>query len=196
VRFPLQSVRSSCSHISCHNYKRASFWISLNRIGISYAIEASLDLMWTAHKTSITPSLEVQRVVDWNAPAFKLLSEIEWYRTSFDDARASMTQVVESSLASPVEVRPDGQSLLEVSTVLIFRTFFSLTFLQRLLNFPWANGEIQLKLLEFLVHSGANLNTTGYRPINLYLLTILIRIWQDLTSLFKLERRRSLEERL
>jgi hypothetical protein len=117
VRFPLQSMWSPCSHTSCANYKRASFWISLNRIGIPYAIEASLDLMWTTHKTSITPSLEVKRVVDWNAPAFKLLREIEWNRTNFDDARASITQVFESGLASPVDVSPNGQSLLEVSTI-------------------------------------------------------------------------------
>jgi hypothetical protein len=120
VRFPLQSMWSSCSYTSCANYKRTSFWISLNRIGIPFAIKAGLDLMWTAHESSITPSLEVKRVVDWNAPVFKLLRDIPWNRMSFEDARTSITRIFEDGLASPVDVRPDGQSLLEVSTVLIF----------------------------------------------------------------------------
>jgi hypothetical protein len=136
VRFPLKSMWSSCSHTSCANYKRASFWISLNRICIPYAIEASLDLMWTANKTSIAPSFEVKRVVDWNAPVSKLLRDIPWNRMSFEDARTSITQIFEAGLASPVDVRPDGQSLLEVSTILDFQIVLWPDISAETFNFP------------------------------------------------------------
>lgn len=48
---------NSCDRTTCRNYKRASIWISLNNIGIPYAILAGLDIMWTIHQSIISPSL-------------------------------------------------------------------------------------------------------------------------------------------
>jgi len=37
-----------------------------------------------------------------------------------------------------------------------------LTYAQKLLTLPWANGDTQLKVLELLVMNGAQLNSAGY----------------------------------
>jgi hypothetical protein len=112
--FPLSAIWSACDHTSCINYKRASFWMSLNSIGISYSIIASLDLMWTAHGTSIAPSLEVKRVVNWNAPAFTFIRDIRWNGLSFEGARASIAEIFDSGKGSPVDILSNGESLVEV----------------------------------------------------------------------------------
>ena len=104
---------NSCDR-TCHNYKRASIWISLNNIGIPYAILASLDFMWTIHQSYISPSLQVTRVVDWHAPAFALLGDIRWNQMSFEEARNQMVQLFDSGVASPLDVLPNGKSLPEV----------------------------------------------------------------------------------
>jgi hypothetical protein len=114
LRFPLRAIWSACDQISCTNYKRASFWMSLNRIGIPYSFIASLDLMWNANGASIAPSLEMKRVVHWNTPAFTLIRDIRWNGLSFEAARASIVDIFDSGKGSPVDILSDGQSLLEV----------------------------------------------------------------------------------
>jgi hypothetical protein len=88
--------------------------MSLNSFGIPYSIIASLDLIWTAHGTSIAPSLEVKRVVNWNAPAFMLIRDIRWNGLRFEAARDSIADIFDSGKGSPVDILSDGQSLLEV----------------------------------------------------------------------------------
>jgi hypothetical protein len=114
LRFPLSAIWGACDQKSCINYKRASFWMSLNSFGIPYSIIASLDLIWTAHGTSIAPSLEVKRVVNWNAPAFMLIRDIRWNGLRFEAARDSIADIFDSGKGSPVDILSDGQSLLEV----------------------------------------------------------------------------------
>jgi hypothetical protein len=160
---------SSCSHTSCANYKRASFWISLNRIGIPYAIKAGLDLMWTAQETSITPSLEVKRVVDWNAPVFKLLRDIPWNRMSFEDARTGITQIFEAGLASPVDVRPDGQSLLEVNIALDVQSFPCSDNVLATVDFPLAQWRDSTKATGIL---GTSWSRSEYCKVSFKLISI------------------------
>jgi len=75
VKFPYDW--NACDKSTCHNYKRASFWLSLTSIGIPYAIRAGLDILWTINQSYIIPSLQVTRVVDINAPAFALMYNIK-----------------------------------------------------------------------------------------------------------------------
>jgi hypothetical protein len=114
LRFPLHAVWSVCDRKSCINYKRASLWLSLNRIGVPFSIIASLDLMWTTYGASIAPSLEAKRVVHWNAPAFTLIRDIRWNRLSFETARASIAEIFGSGKGSPADILSDGESLVEV----------------------------------------------------------------------------------
>lgn len=158
--YPAQSLFGSCDLNSCANYKHASLWITLTWIGLPYAIQASLDILMSANTTSIAPSLEVKRVVSWDAPAFKAIRDIRWNGVDFQEARASIACMFSTGKASPVDILANGETLLEVSTCSfdwVFRSL-SLTFLQALLSLPWPNGDTQQKLLEFLVYSGADIN--------------------------------------
>jgi hypothetical protein len=110
---------NSCDRSNCHNYKRASIWISLSSIGIPYAVLASLDIMWTLHQSIISPSLQVTRVVDWQSPAFALLRDIRWNQMEFEEARNKLLRLFDSGAASPIDVLPNGKSLPEVSYISI-----------------------------------------------------------------------------
>jgi hypothetical protein len=105
---------NSCNRTTCHNYKRASFWISLRSIGIPYAILASLDIMWKSRQSRISPSLHFEQVVNWQAPAFALLRDIRWNHMTFEEARSEMIRLFDSGLASPLDILPNGKSLPEV----------------------------------------------------------------------------------
>jgi hypothetical protein len=77
LKVPLRpTFLRSCNRLSCSNHKRASLWVSLEQIGIPYAVIASLDILWSAQKTFISPSLQIRRVVSWNAPAFVAVRDI------------------------------------------------------------------------------------------------------------------------
>jgi hypothetical protein len=153
---------NSCDKTTCRNYKRASIWISLNNIGIPYAILASLDIMWTIHQSIISPSLQITRVVDWQSPAFALLRDIRWNQMEFKKARNEMIQLFDSGAASAMDILPNGKSLPEVSYFLLQTLSYMLTYVQKLLTLPWPNGDTQLKVLELLVTAGAQLNSAGY----------------------------------
>jgi hypothetical protein len=76
---------------------------------------ARLDILWTAQKSSIAPSLEVKRVVSWDAPAFKVIRDIRWNGMEFQVARAVMADIFSSGKASPMDIRSNGETLVEVS---------------------------------------------------------------------------------
>ena len=120
LRFPLRAIWSACDQTSCTNYKRASFWMSLNRIGIPYSFIASLDLMWNANGASIAPSLEMKRVVHWNAPAFTLIRDIRWNGLRFEAARDSIADIFDSGKGSPVDILSNGESLVEVGISIFY----------------------------------------------------------------------------
>jgi len=105
---------SSCDRTTCRNYKSASVWISLNSIGLPYAILASLDIMWTTHRSIISPSLQVTRVVDWHSPAFALLWDIRENEIEFEEARSEMIRLFDSGSSSAIDILPNGKSLPEV----------------------------------------------------------------------------------
>jgi len=168
LKFSNFSLSNSCNKSTCSNYKRASIWISLNRFGIPYSILAGVDIMWSSQRSYISPSLEVKRVVSWNAPAFALLREIPWRRIEFTDARSKLVELFESGEASPVDITPRGKTLIEVGgfKLQIFMCFIQLIHKQTLLILPWKNGSTQLKLLEFLVSTGSQLNTPQYENVH------------------------------
>lgn len=126
--YPVQSIWGSCNLNSCAKYKRASLWINLSRIGLPYAVIASLDILWTAHRASIAPSLEVKRVVSWDAPAFKAIRDIRWNGVDFQEARASIAYIFGAGKASPVDILSNGETLLEVSQDTFEKEFSMLTF--------------------------------------------------------------------
>lgn len=125
--------------------------------------------MWTARETSITPSLEVKRVVDWNAPVFKLLRDIPWNRMSFEDARTSITRIFEAGLASPVDVRPDGQSLLEVNNVHNVHGFSCSDNILAIVDFPLAQWRDSTKAIGIL---GTSWSRSEYCKVSFKLMSI------------------------
>lgn len=113
LRLPLSLLRP-CNKSSCSNYKRASLWISLRQIGIPYAVIANLDMMWNSQNTFIAPSLQMKRVVSWNSPAFKTLRDIRWLQIEWQEARDKLAGLFDSGQASPLDILPDGMTLVEV----------------------------------------------------------------------------------
>jgi len=106
---------TSCDRRTCSNYRNASIWISLSSIGISYNIIASLNFLFSTQQSYIAPSLSVQHVVDWDSPAFALLDIRDLdEQPHFEGAREQLTKLFESGRASPLDVLPDGKSLIEV----------------------------------------------------------------------------------
>ncbi|KAH6724452.1 hypothetical protein BKA61DRAFT_649362 [Leptodontidium sp. MPI-SDFR-AT-0119] len=144
AKIPWFPIWNACDKSSCGCYRKASIWISLNAIGIPYAIIANLDILLTSQRSYISPSLQAKRVVNWESPAFALLWEMRWNEMEFVDTRRALTELFSSGQASPIDILPNGKSLTE-----------------RLLTVPWPNGDTQLKLLEFLVHSGSELNNSS-----------------------------------
>lgn len=117
LRLPLPSyLMRSCNRSSCSNYKRASLWISLRQIGIPYAVIASLDMMWNSQNTFISPSLQIRRVVSWNAPAFMAVRDVRWLQIEWQEAREKLVGLFRSGQVSPLDVLPDGMTLVEVSS--------------------------------------------------------------------------------
>jgi hypothetical protein len=114
MKLPIGSLWQSCDKRSCANYKRASLWISLHKIGVPYALLANLDIMWTLQYSSISPSLQVMRIVTWNSPAFTLLRDIRWNNVDLQDARDKMVKLFDAGMASPLDILPDGKTLSEV----------------------------------------------------------------------------------
>jgi hypothetical protein len=87
----------------------------LTKIGIPYAIIASLDIMCNSQNTFISPSLQVRRVVNWNSPAFVAVRDIRWLHIEWPEARQKLAGLFDSGQASPLDVLPDGMTLAEVS---------------------------------------------------------------------------------
>lgn len=76
LRRSLGFPSGTCDKSSCGRYRKASVWISLNAIGINYAIIANLDVLLTSQRSYISPSLQEKRVVNWESSAFALLWEM------------------------------------------------------------------------------------------------------------------------
>ena len=70
--------------------------------------------MWTTHRSIISPSLQVTRVVDWHSPAFALLWDIRENEIEFEEARSEMIRLFDSGSSSAIDILPNGKSLPEV----------------------------------------------------------------------------------
>jgi len=116
IKYPRNSWLGSCNRKSCTNFKKASLWISLSKFGIHYAVLASLDIMWGMEQTSISPSLQVKRVVNWDSPAFAVLRRIRWGWGDWDSGRSQLVTLFEAGKASPFDILPDGTTIIEVSS--------------------------------------------------------------------------------
>lgn len=154
---------NSCDKRTCSNYRNASIWISLSSIGIPYSILASLNFLFNTQQSYIRPSLSIKHVVDWDSPAFALLDIRDLdEQLHFEGAREQLTKLFESGRASPLDVLPDGKSLVEVRQHLLYfpssPTWLANNWHQKLLILPWSDGETQLKLLELLVAAGCQLS--------------------------------------
>lgn len=78
-------------------------------------------MVWTAQVTSVAPSLEVKRVVAWDAPIFQAIRDIRWNGLDFQEARANIAYIFRAGKASPVDILPNGETLLEVSYLVLKR---------------------------------------------------------------------------
>jgi hypothetical protein len=114
IKYPRNPWFKSCNRKSCTNFKITSFWVCLSRFGIKYAVTASLKVMWGTHNMSISPFLQVKRVVDWYSLAFLLLGRIRWSWVSWIDGRSQLADLFDAGRASPFDILPDGKSMVEV----------------------------------------------------------------------------------
>lgn len=110
----LSSFYNTCNVRSCLKSKRASIWISLTRIGIPYAFLATLDVVWNSRHSSISPSLHMKRVVDWDSPIYELIKDMRWNKIEWMDWREKMVHLFEEGKGSPFDILPDGDTLPEV----------------------------------------------------------------------------------
>lgn len=163
MKYPRSSWWGSCGRRSCVNFKRASFWLELSRFGIQYAILASLDIMWGTQHISISPSLQMKRVVNLDSPAFELIGHLRWGSEDWVGGRSQLADFFEFGKASPFDILPDGTTMVEVRFPnALVASFLKLINYWRVINHPWPNGDTQLQLLEFLVNSGAPINTLKF----------------------------------
>lgn len=112
LRLPL--LFNLCSRESCSKTKSAALWISLTRIGIPYAFIASLEVLWNSQRSYISPSLQIQRLVSWESPAYKLIKDIRYNRIEFVEGRRQIVDIFDSGKASPFDILPDGKTWTEV----------------------------------------------------------------------------------
>jgi hypothetical protein len=83
-------------------------------LGVPFAIRLTLDFMLSSAYTYISPSLQVKRVVDWDSPAFEVLGHLRWDEQGWEDGRAQLVELFESGKGSPLDILPDGTTMLEV----------------------------------------------------------------------------------
>lgn len=115
VKLPSLWGWKPCSKLSCQNSKNASIWISLTKVGIPWAVKASLNFMFSSHQSSISPSLDFQRVVKNTSPGFELLWKLETGQLrDWVKARHDLVKLFDSGEASPRDVDPNGRTWLEV----------------------------------------------------------------------------------
>ena len=114
LKIPQLPIWNSCDKPSCGCYRTASIWISLNAIGIPYAVIASVEVMLTSRQSYISPSLKAKRVVNWDSPAFALLGQVRWNQMEFGEARKRLVHLFDTGQASPIDILPNGKTLPEV----------------------------------------------------------------------------------
>jgi len=83
-------------------------------LGIPFAVRLTLDFILSSGYTYISPSLQVKRLVDWDSPAFEVLGHMRWEEQKFEDGRDQLLRLFESGKASPLDILPDGTTMLEV----------------------------------------------------------------------------------
>lgn len=115
LEYPRNSGWGLCTRKSCSLSKRASIWISLSLFGIPWAVIFTLDVMLSSQYSFISPSLRLRRVVDWDSPGFKVISDVRWNYRSCKDGLAKLVKLFQNGKASPLDTLPDGTTMPEVS---------------------------------------------------------------------------------
>jgi hypothetical protein len=111
----LSALWNACDQPSCNRRQyRAYMWIGLTRIGVPFAITASLEVLLVSAKISISPSLAVERIVKYTSPDFVLLWKCQSGQIQWTEAREEFEDIVRSGKTSMDDVNPGGRSLLEV----------------------------------------------------------------------------------
>jgi hypothetical protein len=109
----LATLWNACDHTSCTRRQHHAYtWIGSTRIGVPFAITASLKVLLTSAKVSISPSLTIERIVKYTSPAFELW-RCQSGRIQWPEARKKFEDIVRSGKASIGDINPGGRTLLE-----------------------------------------------------------------------------------
>jgi hypothetical protein len=114
----LSTLWNTCNQISCTRRQHHAYvWIGFTRIGVPFAISASLEVLLASVKFSITPSLAIERIVKYTSPGFELLWKCQSGQLQWPEAKENFVDIIRSGKASVNDINPRGQSLLEVRLV-------------------------------------------------------------------------------
>lgn len=98
----------------CKNKNRyqISSFLGLCRFGLLWAFQASLDLSWGNYGFSITPNLQIQRLVKHTSPGFEVLWKCQTNRLDIQSAREALFELFSTGAASPTDIDPQGRTWL------------------------------------------------------------------------------------
>lgn len=112
----LKSLSRYC--INKNRYRISSF-LGLYRFGLLWAFQASLDLSWGNYGFSITPNLQIRRLVKHTSPGFEVFWKCQTDRLDIQSACEALFELFSSGTASPTDIDPQGRTWLEVSATII-----------------------------------------------------------------------------
>lgn len=93
-------------------YQFSSF-LPFSRLGIFWALQASLDISWGSYGFSVSPGLRMQRLVKYTSPGFEVLWKFQTDILDVQSACEALYDLFSTGAASPQDVNPSGDTLLE-----------------------------------------------------------------------------------
>lgn len=109
------STREFRAYQDKKDYHVSSASINLSRVGILWALQLSLKLSWGSRGYSISPCLQIQRIVKHTSPGFAILWRCQTGQIDVTSAIKTLFCLFKEGKASPHDVDPGGRGWLEAS---------------------------------------------------------------------------------
>ncbi|KGO78339.1 hypothetical protein PITC_059520 [Penicillium italicum] len=116
---PVENLNADARLKSIANYskrskdRRLSYFLSLSRFGLLWALQVDLNISWGNKGMSIIPGLHFQQLVKNNSPGLGIFMEFMMGQIDTKSAFQALVGLFRRGVVSPYDIFPDGRTWLE-----------------------------------------------------------------------------------
>jgi hypothetical protein len=110
-------LKSLANYSKRSKHRRLSYFLSLSRFGLFWALQADLNVSWGNKGVSILPGLHFKQLVKNTSPGFEIFFKYLTGHVDTESASQTLIGLFRRGVVSPHDVFPDGGTWLEVSLV-------------------------------------------------------------------------------